>query len=135
MSAAPDCICGGPQAAHGALGKCQHCDDCTQYRPIAPACRHENMRAEVGVHPIVADGADLATARPSIYYAQIVISCGDCGVPFEFIGVQPGWMPTGPMCSIDFTQLNAPIKPKGENLVGETFGFTVTATVDRGASA
>lgn len=61
------------------------------------------------------------------YTADIRINCMDCGLPFEFIGVDAGMMPNKPMASVDAQELRAPIRPKGSLLLPAIPGFTVRA--------
>lgn len=71
------------------------------------ACRHENFDAlvSVGRHT----GPDEVTVVG--FSADIRVNCRDCGEPFRWTGVQAGWQPGRPMCSVDETELRAPLRP------------------------
>jgi hypothetical protein len=45
------------------------------------------------------------------YRADIRIKCRDCGEPFRFIGTPAGVLADRPACSVDETELRAPIRP------------------------
>jgi hypothetical protein len=70
-------------------------------------CPHENFDALVDVVRLTPDGEQDVYA----YSAGIRIRCRDCDEPFRFIGVQAGLRPDRPMCSVDETELRAPIRP------------------------
>lgn len=73
------------------------------------ACPHENMDAYVAVNRITAreePGSPVAA-----FMADIKVSCADCGEPFRWIGVPAGMKPGQPMCSVDETELHAPLRP------------------------
>lgn len=42
---------------------------------------------------------------------NLKVKCVQCGMYFEFIGVEAGSSPNKPMCSADFTELRMPIRP------------------------
>jgi hypothetical protein len=71
------------------------------------ACPHENFEAWVEVNRLKPTDGEPVNA----YAADIRIHCRDCDEPFRFIGVQAGLMPNRPMCSVDETELRAPIRP------------------------
>ena len=70
-------------------------------------CPHEAFNATTCVNRLtsVADGPVTS------YAADIRIECAVCGEPFRFTGVQAGLQPDRPMCSVDETELRAPIRP------------------------
>lgn len=70
-------------------------------------CPHENFTARVEVNRLKPSDEEPVDA----YAADVRISCSDCGEPFRFIGVQAGLRPDRPMCSVDETELRAPIRP------------------------
>ena len=74
-------------------------------------CPHEHFAADVAVNRIGEDDPGNTTGLPSGYSADIRIRCADCDEPFRWIGVPAGLSPNQPMCSIDETQLRAPIRP------------------------
>lgn len=59
--------------------------------------------------------------------AEIIINCKECGLPFEFIGLECGMMPDKPMCDPSAQELRAPIKPKGSLVMPGIPGFAVRA--------
>lgn len=87
-------------------------------------CPHLNFKAQVNVTRMT-DNKDEVTVVG--YTAEITINCLECGVPFEFIGVDAGMMPTKPMASPDAQELRAPIKPKGVKIMPAIPGFTMVA--------
>lgn len=72
------------------------------------ACPHQNFTAMVEVNRITASDAD-----PTVigYNAGIRVNCQDCGEPFRWTGVPAGSSPRQPMCSIDESELRAPLRP------------------------
>lgn len=75
------------------------------------ACPHGRFAAEVNVNRIGEDDPGNDTGLPNHYSADIRIRCADCGEPFRWIGVTGGLSPSQPMCSVDETELRAPIRP------------------------
>lgn len=71
-------------------------------------CPHEDFTANVEVNRLTASDGD-----PTIiaYDTSITVACLACGEPFRWIGVQAGSSPGRPMCSVDETELRAPIRP------------------------
>lgn len=51
------------------------------------------------------------TEKITGYTTDIKVSCAECGLPFEWIGVPGGYSPAQPMVNFDATELRAPIKP------------------------
>lgn len=45
------------------------------------------------------------------YSADIRVHCSGCGEPFRWIGVPAGLRPDRPCCSVDETELRAPLRP------------------------
>lgn len=72
------------------------------------ACPHEAFDAVVEVNRITANDTDPTVIA---YAAEITISCHHCNEPFRWTGVPAGSSPRQPMCSVDETQLRAPIRP------------------------
>lgn len=70
-------------------------------------CPHEQFTSRVGVARLT-QGEGQAVAA---YVAEVQIACSDCDEPFRFIGVQAGLQHDRPMCSVDETELRAPIRP------------------------
>ena len=72
------------------------------------ACPHHNFEVDAEVHCLVVSDDD---PTPIGYSAEIRTRCGDCGEPFRWTGLDAGWSPARPMCSVDETVLNAPLRP------------------------
>lgn len=68
-------------------------------------CRH-NKR-----HEVVARIACLEDSGG--FVAEITIKCGDCGKPFQFLGLEPGVDTQGARVSIDGLEANIAICPEG----------------------
>jgi hypothetical protein len=66
--------------------------------------------ATVSVGRIVAEGAP-EDSVPVGYAADITVKCAHCGEPFRWNGVLAGWSPAQPRCSVDETELHAPLRP------------------------
>lgn len=72
-------------------------------------CPHENFAANVEVNRLAS--SEEPGAPITGYAADITVWCADCGERFRWIGVQAGLMPSQPMCSVDETELRAPLRP------------------------
>ena len=72
------------------------------------ACTHEHFSANITV-----DRLQRSETDPEIvgYSADITVNCDDCGEPFRWSGVQAGVSQQRPMCSVDETELRAPLRP------------------------
>lgn len=77
------------------------------------ACAHLDFVANVNVARMLDGMGDPPPqdVPATSYSAEITVQCKNCGEPFRFMGVQAGLMPSRPMCSIDETELRAPIRP------------------------
>ena len=71
------------------------------------ACPHEDFDASVEINRLAEEGE----TSPHAYSACIKAWCKACGEPFRWIGVQAGLSPARPMCSVDETELRAPLRP------------------------
>lgn len=71
------------------------------------ACPHNDFEARVEVNRLTSNDNGPVTG----YAADIRIQCLHCREPFRFIGVPAGLRPDRPMCSVDETELRAPIRP------------------------
>lgn len=71
-------------------------------------CPHERFAVQADVGRIAAANDD-----PTIvgYTVDIRVWCEDCGEKFRWIGVPAGVSPRHPACSVDETELRAPIRP------------------------
>ena len=67
-------------------------------------CAHENFRANVEVHRLIDTGR---------FTADVRIHCEDCGVPFEFLGLEPGSQPAAARVSVDGQEARLAIAPPG----------------------
>lgn len=57
--------------------------------------------------------------------AEVRIRCKECGLPFEFIGLECGLTFTGPACDPSAQEARLPIKPKGLAVLPGVPGFKV----------
>ena len=71
------------------------------------ACAHEHFNAYVDVNRLVKPG----TTQVEAYSADIRVTCAGCGEPFRWTGLRAGLSPRGPMCSVDETEMHAPLRP------------------------
>lgn len=81
-------------------------------------CEHPDFNVFADINRIIDIGAFVADVR---------ISCKDCGLPFEFIGVSAGLSYEKPMASVTAQEIHLPIKPKGSKLMPAVAGFEVRA--------
>lgn len=68
-------------------------------------CRHLDFSANVGVARLEDSGG---------FMAEIRVHCKDCGIPFQFLGMEPGIDLHGARVSIDGLEANIAITPRGE---------------------
>jgi hypothetical protein len=64
------------------------------------------------------------------FVAEVRIHCADCGAPFQFLGVQPGFNYEHPTVSLDGLEASLPICPQGSRptpLQGLS-GYTIKGT-------
>ncbi|MDX3074612.1 hypothetical protein [Streptomyces sp. MI02-7b] len=71
-------------------------------------CPHENFDAFVDIARRTKSDDD-----PTVlgFTAEIRVNCRDCDEPFRWTGLQAGLSSAHPMCSVDETQLLAPLRP------------------------
>ena len=100
-------------AAHAALEAREAAERLSAHQPPTPpadpdrACPHEDFAASVEVSRLTkVDGGPVDG-----YSADIRVSCAACGEPFRWIGATAGLSPARPMCSVDETELRAPLRP------------------------
>ena len=67
-------------------------------------CKHMNFDATVGVARMEDSGR---------FVAEVRIKCMECGVPFQFYGLQPGFNFDAPTATLDGLEANLPICPQG----------------------
>ncbi len=98
--------CGGPAI----------CPQCAREAALASApanadpdrvCPHADFAAEVEVNRLTSVEGGPVTG----FWADIRVRCADCGEPFRWIGVPVGAMADRPACSVDETELRAPLRP------------------------
>lgn len=84
------------------------------------ACEHHNFSASVRVARVEDVGR---------FMAEIRIECSDCGVPMQFMGLEPGLNYNGANVSLDGLEANIGIHPRGQrpNPLQELMGYTVKA--------
>jgi len=79
----------------------------SQADPDKP-CPHDDFEAYVAVNKVTASETDATVVG---YHADIKVNCADCGELFRWTGVPAGSSPRQPMCSVDETELRAPLRP------------------------
>lgn len=84
-------------------------------------CEHHNFHVQANINRLSKEEGGPITH----YDAEMTIHCTDCGLPFEFIGLQCGMMPDRPTCNVNAQEARLPIKPKGSNLTAGIPGFMV----------
>lgn len=87
-------------------------------------CPHENFGANITVSRLVA--SEEPDAPVTGYSADITAWCADCAEPFRWTGVQAGLAPDRPMCSVNETELHAPLRPAS---TGPDFGLGIPGYV------
>lgn len=68
-------------------------------------CKHENFEAHVAVNRLEDSGQ---------FMTDIKVNCRDCGLPFEWLGLEPGVDLQGAKCSIDGLEARIAIIPRGQ---------------------
>lgn len=71
---------------------------------MAERCVHMNFAAKVSVARIEDKGA---------FAADVRINCAECGLPFQFLGLEPGLDMQGARVSIDGLEARLAICPQG----------------------
>jgi hypothetical protein len=71
-------------------------------------CRHENFAVHAVVNRLTRSDDDPAVIG---YFADIRVWCEDCQEPFRWNGMPAGISPAHPTCSVDETELHAPLRP------------------------
>lgn len=67
------------------------------------SCEHRNFHADVRVTRIEDVGR---------FVAEVNIHCVECGTPFQFLGVEPGFNYEAPTVTLDGLEGNFPICPQ-----------------------
>ena len=85
------------------------------------SCKHMNFEASVNVARIENKGR---------FMAEIHIRCKDCGTPFQFMGLKPGFDFNGATVSLDGLEANIGIHPQGAqpNPLQQLVGYSVKCT-------
>ena len=85
------------------------------------SCKHMNFEASVNVARIENNGR---------FMAEIHIRCKDCGTPFQFMGLKPGFDFNGATVSLDGLEANIGIHPQGAqpNPLQQLMGYSVKCT-------
>jgi hypothetical protein len=73
------------------------------------ACDHENFRAQVNVHRM----NDIEGGPITGYMSEITISCAQCGIPFEFLGLEPGIDTHGARTCLEGIEARIALSPQG----------------------
>lgn len=83
-------------------------------------CEHHKFDATVRVARIEDKGR---------FMAEVKIKCLDCGVPMQFMGLQPGLNFDGATVSLDGLEMNIGIHPQGQrpNPMQKLLGYSVEA--------
>ena len=68
-------------------------------------CEHHNFDATVKVARIEDKGR---------FMAEVQVKCADCGVPMQFMGLEPGLNFDGVTVSLDGLEMNVGIHPQGQ---------------------
>jgi hypothetical protein len=68
-------------------------------------CKHEQFSLSYHVTRLLEDG-------PRILYLQIC--CATCSLPFEWLGIPPGFSYCRPSVNRDKLELRAPVVPRGK---------------------
>lgn len=84
-------------------------------------CAHMEFQCEVRVGRIEDVGR---------FVAEVRINCIECGIPFQFMGIEPGFNYEGPTVSLDGFEANLPIHPQGvrPNPLQKLMGYTLKAS-------
>ncbi len=85
------------------------------------SCDHKDFSAQVNVIRIEDKGR---------FMAEVRITCLDCGIPMNFMGVKSGFDPNGATVSLDGQELTIGIYPEGQqpNPLQQMLGYSVTNT-------
>lgn len=74
-------------------------------------CQHMNFECRASIGRLTADtDPDMIVG----YMADIHVTCADCGLPFEWMGIPGGVSGSQPRVSFDSTELRAPIRPSSD---------------------
>ena len=80
-------------------------------------CKHMNFAAHVAVNRLEDVGR---------FTADVTIKCAECGLPFQFLGLEPGLKMDGAAVSVDGLEARLAIAPKGKVLTPlQVLGFSI----------
>lgn len=74
-------------------------------------CPHMDFAASVGVGRLTGTGASEGVVIA--YVADIKVHCANCGKPFQFLGLEPGYDNQGARVSIDGLEAHIALSPEG----------------------
>jgi hypothetical protein len=72
---------------------------------MSEPCKHLNFDSKI----VVARVEDVGR-----FVAEFRIRCVDCDMPFQFLGIEPGFNYEGPTVTLDGLEANLPICPQGQ---------------------
>lgn len=79
---------------------------------MADQCQHMNFGANVSVGRITkSEGAPV-----DYFTADVRIKCADCGLPFQFLGLEAGMDTQGARVSVDGLEARLAVCPQGAEL-------------------
>jgi|SRR5580700_686421 hypothetical protein len=73
-------------------------------------CEHKDFKAMVNVGRLLDNATESCVVG---YIADIRIKCAECGLPFEFLGLEPGVDTQGARVSLDGLEARIALTPKG----------------------
>jgi hypothetical protein len=88
----------------------------------ADTCPHAEFHAQCNVLRLV-DQHD--ESKVTGFAVDIRVTCTQCGIPFEWMGLAVGSSPAQPMVSLDGLDLRAPIRPQGSTMAPVGPAFTI----------
>lgn len=74
-------------------------------------CQHLNFETGAKVGRLFnEDNPEITTE----FRLDLIVSCRDCGLPFEFVGLPGGYHINAPTVNFDATELRCPIVPSSD---------------------
>lgn len=73
-------------------------------------CQHPNFLVKANVARLT----DTDGGHVTGFDASVMINCSECGMPFQWLGLEMGSSPFKPMMSANHLELRAPITPEEE---------------------
>lgn len=77
---------------------------------ISERCKHQNLIGNIQVARLT----EVDDGPVTGYDVSAKVECSDCGMPFQWIGLERGSSFAKPMTSVDGLELRAPITPLEE---------------------